>query len=80
MKKSPEVGLCVLLTPQGICSWGSFLGHPAEMEEQEAAPEPCWGTRSTAGTDTEPRPSKHGSDVQSRSTGRADTVWNKAGA
>lgn len=50
MKKSPEVGLCVLLTPQGICSWGSFLGHPAEMEEQEAAvaPEPCWGTRSTA--------------------------------
>lgn len=33
--KSTEDGLCVLLTPQGICSLGSFLSHPAGMGRKE---------------------------------------------
>lgn len=34
-EKNTEVRLCVLLTPQGICSLGSFLSHPAEMGRKE---------------------------------------------
>lgn len=30
-----EEGLCALLTPQGICSLGSFLSHPAGMGRKE---------------------------------------------